>query len=306
MSNVKSFSETRNLIIFTDPGIDDSIAIREILTNVPKGINIFICPVAGNAPADITLRNARIIANERVNAIFDGTMIDTNEVEICQEYVGDDGLGGYTAKNSKLTYAPVVPLAEYKTVMDLNLPTDVIAIAPFRVISGWLTQFLLDFKPKYIKNIYIMGGCDKRNPGNMGEGDNSLEFNQYIDPTAYALFMGIATTLNQVNSTKLHIATLESCENERLDLMNYKFAPNQIDTMEQELFDIGRELAKSRGEESYFVYDLTIAWKYLMDIGVYKDSFIKKSMQLKGIDYTSTDVIMPYTVFDNPWDSKLL
>lgn len=311
MSSVESFGANkssisdypRNLIIFTDPGVDDAVAIREILTNIPDGISVFICPVAGNGPKEITMRNAQLIANDKVKAILNGSPIDSIHTELTPEYTGDDGLGDCTFfKNYVPISVPVVPLADYTSVMDIKLPTDMICIAPFKVSLEWLRQFILDSDPVLIENIYVMGGCEKA--GNMGEGDNMLEFNQYLAPEVFIDFITLAKQLTETYlTTNLHIATLESCENGLLDFMDYPIEKVEMDEMEKALFLAGKELAVQRGEQSYYVYDLTIAWKYLMDLGIYADGFIYKSHLLKGTDIFADSIIIPFVAFPNPWDS---
>lgn len=286
----------RNLIIFTDPGIDDAIAINEIMAKAPEYVQIYLCPVAGNAPHEVTFKNACRIATNRVSGIIESEAVDSVATQLDSSYAGEDGLGDCEYYRDKLYKGPIIQIEgifESKYI-NTHIPTDLMVLSPCKVPLLFLQKMVVKNCAPYIENIYIMGGCERY--GNMGE----MEFNQYLAPQYFEDFIEMCYRIQETEGTKIHIATLDACESNALDMINLDVAGLNIPEASKALFNAGKGLAVKRGESNYFIYDLTIAWKYLGDIGVYPQQFIKRSHQLKETDITTTDIIVPYVGFINP------
>lgn len=174
----------RKIIIDTDPGQDDAIAILTALGS-PDDLDIVgITTVGGNVPLDLTSKNARImceLAGRSEVPVYAGHAMPKDRPLVTAEYVhGRTGIDGADQPD------PSTPLAEGHAVdflIEQLEANDDITLCPL----GPLTNVgdLLDRRPdlaKRIDQIVLMGG------GHF-EGGNVTpvaEFNIYVDPVAAA------------------------------------------------------------------------------------------------------------------------
>lgn len=174
----------RKIIIDTDPGQDDAVAILVALAS-PDEIDVLgITCVAGNVPLDLTTRNARIVcelAGKRDVKVFAGCDRPLDRNLVTAEHVhGKTGLDGPDLPE------PTMPLADGHAVdfiidcLREHAP-GTITLCPL----GPLTNIAMALQKapdiaRRIAKIVLMGG-------GYFEGGNitpAAEFNIYVDPEA--------------------------------------------------------------------------------------------------------------------------
>jgi len=174
----------RKIIIDTDPGQDDAVAILVALAS-PEELDVLgITCVAGNVPLDLTSRNARIVcelAGKRDVKVFAGCDRPLGRALVTAEYVhGKTGLDGPDLPE------PTMPMAEGHAV-DFIIDTlrdnapGTVTLCPLGPLTNIATalQKAPDIADRIAK-IVLMGG-------GYFEGGNitpTAEFNIYVDPQA--------------------------------------------------------------------------------------------------------------------------
>ena len=175
---------SENVIIDTDPGQDDAVAILLALAS-PKEINLLgLTAVAGNVPLNLTLKNARTIcelAKMKNISIFEGCAKPLKRNLVTAEHVhGKTGLDGIILPE------PTMPIKESHAV-DFIIET--IRENPRHAITicalGPLTNIAMALKKApdiaiKIKQIILMGGAYFE----VGNITPTAEFNIYVDPEA--------------------------------------------------------------------------------------------------------------------------
>jgi len=176
----------RQLIIDTDPGQDDAVAILLALAS-PDEIEVLgITAVAGNVPLALTERNARIIcelAGRRDMPVYAGCAAPLGRRLVTAEHVhGKTGLDGPDLP------APTMPLAEGHAVDFLidtlrAAPPGRITLCPLGPLTNIATAFerAPDIIPR-VAEIVLMGGAYFE----VGNITPAAEFNIYVDPEAAA------------------------------------------------------------------------------------------------------------------------
>ncbi len=179
---------TRPIIIDTDPGQDDALAILLALASPELAVLGITC-VAGNVPLDKTTINARKVcelAGRSDTRVFAGASGPLSRTLVTAEYVhGKTGLDGYELPD------PVMPLQEQAGV---DFIVETVMNAPAQTITlcalGPLTNLglALQAEPRLgerLQEIVLMGG-------GLFEGGNTTpaaEFNIYVDPEAADMVM---------------------------------------------------------------------------------------------------------------------
>lgn len=170
----------RPIIIDTDPGQDDAVALLLALAS-PELEVLGITAVAGNVPLDLTQKNARMIcelAGRTDIPVFAGADRPLARDLVTAEYVhGKTGLDGPTLPD------PSMPLQSEHAVDFIlrTLKSRRVTLCPL----GPLTNIAMAFRrdPSIVANVeeivLMGGGCF--------EGGNvtpAAEFNIYVDPQA--------------------------------------------------------------------------------------------------------------------------
>ncbi len=171
----------RRIIIDTDPGVDDALAIFLALRSPEVKVEA-ITPVAGNVPLDFTLPNAlRLleIAGRTDIPVAAGASRPLKRRLVTAAHVhGNNGLGGVEFPLPKVKpVAETAPQLIRRLVRASPGELSIIAIGP-------LTNLALAFRadpqlPSQIRSIHIMGGS--LSGGNITP---AAEFNSYVDPEA--------------------------------------------------------------------------------------------------------------------------
>lgn len=174
----------RKIIIDTDPGQDDAVAILLALAS-PDDLEILgITAVAGNVPLPLTEKNARIVcelAGKPETLVFAGCDAPIARKLVTAEHVhGKTGLDGPTLPD------PTMPLQDQHAV-DLIIETlraeeeGTVTLCPL----GPLTNIAVALKrapdiADRIQEIVLMGGAYFE----VGNITPAAEFNIYVDPEA--------------------------------------------------------------------------------------------------------------------------
>ena len=172
---------TQKIIIDTDPGQDDAVAILLALAS-PELDVLGITAVAGNVPLELTARNARIVcelAGRTEIPVFAGCDRPLDRALVTAEHVhGETGLDG------PLLPDPQMPLQDRHAVdfiIDKVRATDDVILCPLGPLTNIATALRRapDIAPR-IKRIVLMGGAYFE----VGNITPTAEFNIYVDPAA--------------------------------------------------------------------------------------------------------------------------
>lgn len=185
---------TRKIIIDTDPGQDDAVAILLALASPELELLGLTC-VAGNVPLALTTKNARIVcelAGRPDIKVFAGCDRPLNRPLVTAEYVhGKTGLDGITLPD------PTMPIQDQHAVefiidtlrREASRSVTLVPIGPLTNIATAM-QRAPDIIPRIAEIVLMGGGCF--------EGGNvtpAAEFNIYVDPEAADIVFRAGVTL---------------------------------------------------------------------------------------------------------------
>lgn len=174
----------RKIIIDTDPGQDDAVAILLALAS-PEALEVLaLTCVAGNVPLDLTTRNARQIcelAGRPDLPVYAGCDRPLQRRLVTAEHIhGQSGLDGPTLPE------PLMPMASGDAVDVLintlrEQPSGTVTLVAIGPLTNIATALLRapDIAPA-IDEIVLMGGAHA--PG--GNVTPAAEFNIHVDPQA--------------------------------------------------------------------------------------------------------------------------
>ncbi len=185
----------RKIIIDTDPGQDDAVAILLALAS-PEDIDLLgITAVAGNVPLALTAKNARIVcelAKRPDVKVFAGCDAPLTRKLVTAEHVhGKTGLDGPQLDD------PQMPLQGQHGV-DFIIetlraePSGTVTLCPIGPLTNIATAFQRapDIIPR-IQEIVLMGGAYFE----VGNITPTAEFNIYVDPEAAKIVFGAGAPL---------------------------------------------------------------------------------------------------------------
>ncbi|MEM9350232.1 MAG: nucleoside hydrolase [Pseudomonadota bacterium] len=198
----------RKIIIDTDPGQDDAVAILLALAS-PEVELLGITAVAGNVPLALTAKNARIVcelAKRPDIPVFAGCDRPMGRDLITAEHVhGKTGLNGADLPD------PSMPLQEKHGVdfiIDTIRATDGVTICPLGPLTniGTALERAPDIAER-IEEIVLMGGAYFE----VGNITPAAEFNIYVDPEAAAkvLKSGVKVTICPLDLTHKMLTSAE-------------------------------------------------------------------------------------------------
>lgn len=201
----------RKIIIDTDPGQDDAVAILLALASPEDMTVLGITAVAGNVPLALTQKNARIVcelAGKPEIKVFAGCDRPLQRPLVTAEHVhGKTGLDGPTLPDPKM------PLEDQhavdfiiETIMQEEAGTVTLCVL------GPLTNIATAFQkePKIVarvQEIILMGGAYFE----VGNITPTAEFNIYVDPKAADIVFksGIKLTVMPLDVTHKVLVTKE-------------------------------------------------------------------------------------------------
>ncbi|MGR3758337.1 MAG: nucleoside hydrolase [Tranquillimonas sp.] len=174
----------RKIIIDTDPGQDDAVAILLALASPDELEVLGITAVAGNVPLPLTARNARIVcelAGRRDLPVFAGCDAPLKRPLVTAEHVhGKTGLDGPVLPE------PTMPLQDRHAVDFIidtlrQAPPGSVTLCPLGPLTNVAAALARapDIAPR-IAEIVLMGGAYFE----VGNITPAAEFNIYVDPEA--------------------------------------------------------------------------------------------------------------------------
>lgn len=167
------------LIIDTDPGVDDTLALRIMFLSDKLDIRL-VCSVAGNVSIDLTTVNTLYLTKKWGKAGIPVARGCASPLGVDASYVhGAGGLGGYKLppQSYKPDFEDAVE-AMYKTLKRAKQPVYLVTLGPM-TNAGMLLKKHPEIKNK-IGRIYAMI-ASKDGTGNITP---YAEFNAYCDPQA--------------------------------------------------------------------------------------------------------------------------
>lgn len=185
----------RKIIIDTDPGQDDAVAILLALAS-PEDVEVLgITAVAGNVPLPLTEKNARIVcelAGKPETKVFAGCDAPMQRKLVTAEHVhGKTGLDGPQM---------AVPTMSLQDQHGVDFIIETLRAEPSGTVTlcpiGPLTNIAVAFEraPDIIdrvQEIVLMGGAYFQ----VGNITPSAEFNIYVDPEAAKIVFGAGAPL---------------------------------------------------------------------------------------------------------------
>lgn len=181
-----SFVAPRPIIIDTDPGQDDAVALVTALGSPAELEVIGVTAVAGNVPLDLTARNARRVlelCGRREVKVYAGAARPLLRELVTAEHVhGRSGLDGHDLPEPTMPVEEV-GAAEFIVSEVMRRPERSLTICALGPLTN--IALALALEPRIatrLQSIVLMGGA-------MSEGGNvtpAAEFNIYVDPHAAA------------------------------------------------------------------------------------------------------------------------
>jgi inosine-uridine nucleoside N-ribohydrolase len=195
MEKAPTAAAPRRVIIDTDPGVDDALAILLALRSPELQVEA-ITPVAGNVPLEFTLPNALKlveIAGRTDVPVAGGARHPLVRKLITGEHVhGNNGLAGVEFPEPKIKpVAESAPEMIRKIVKANPGEISIVAVGPLTNVALALRDDP-DLAAK-IKSIVIMGGS--LSGGNVTP---AAEFNLYVDPEAARIVFDAGVPLTMV------------------------------------------------------------------------------------------------------------
>lgn len=184
-----------NIIIDTDPGVDDALALLlAMCTNLPiQGITT----VYGNASIENTTRNTLAIMDllQVQYPVYKGKSTPLNKKAILATSHGESGLCNFTVNTVMAKVAPIDAVSYLKRIVSAPEPVDIICLGPLTNLATALQQ--MPAIAAKINRLIILGGCISE-PGNITQ---YAEFNVYNDPDAWQIVLNtsISTVVIPIN-----------------------------------------------------------------------------------------------------------
>ncbi|PYX57253.1 MAG: hypothetical protein DMG76_12060 [Acidobacteria bacterium] len=258
------------VIIDTDPGVDDALALLLAMRSPEVKIEA-ITAVAGNVPLELTLPNAlRMveIAGRTDIPVAAGAKAPLVRRLVTAAYAhGENGLGGAVFPESKIR--PIAePAAQFIQQLVRRYPSDVtlITIGPLTNVATALNS-----DPELaamVKSVVMMGGS--LSGGNITP---AAEFNVYVDPEAARIVFqsGIPITMvgldvtRKTSLTEDHVRLLEAAQNP-VSQAAAKIARNAINHNREQGFLVGPNMHDSLAVAGFLDPSL-LKWKqYYVDV----------------------------------------
>ncbi|MCO8145396.1 nucleoside hydrolase [Rhodovulum tesquicola] len=203
----------RKIIIDTDPGQDDAVAILLALASPDELDVLGITAVAGNVPLALTQKNARIVcelAGRPDVPVFAGCDRPLKRALVTAEHVhGKTGLDGPVLPD------PLMPLQDAHAVEFIiqtlrREPAESVTLCPLGPLTNIATamQAAPEIVPR-IAQIVLMGGAYFE----VGNITPAAEFNIHVDPEAAEIVFGSGVPLTVMPLDVTHKALVTQARN---------------------------------------------------------------------------------------------
>lgn len=263
----------RPVIIDTDPGVDDTIALMLAKSHPELDIKA-ITPVTGNVPYRYTSENALRLA-DYLDIDCKIGMGAVNPLFIKAEDAGDihgkGGLGGYILPETDRKFDGYAWDIIRDEAIKANGELEIITLGPLTNIAITFMRYP-EIKP-LIKRIVCMGGSTYD-----GNVTPKAEFNVWVDPDACNLVFhsGVPVVMCGLDSTEHAYLTIDELKDLR-----------GKNTKVKELFDhimgfmIGRREAATEDDKLQTIYD-AITVGYVLDPSIGKTEKYYVTVETKG------------------------
>lgn len=199
----------RKVIIDTDPGQDDAVALLLALAS-PDDIDVLgITCVAGNVPLPLTHKNARIICE--VAGRTDVPVFAGRAAPLSRPLVTAEEVHGKTGLDGPELFEPTLPLQDQDGVAFIidtlrREPAGSVTLCPLGPLSNIAAAFQAapDIMER-VQEIVLMGGAYFE----VGNVTPAAEFNIYVDPEAADIVLksGIQITMMPLDVTHKALTT---------------------------------------------------------------------------------------------------
>jgi len=251
----------KRVIIDTDPGIDDALALLLALQS-PELEIVAITTVSGNVPVDSATRNIFTVLSlvpsiEKPPVARGASRPLKKDPFFATHFHGDDGLGELhrfcDASGNPRYASPATTLSDGDAVHEIlhqlsinSEPITVISLGPLTNIASAIEKDRVTMKK--IDRIVLMGGAVGV-PGNMTP---VAEFNIYFDPHAASVVFNSGIPLTVVGLDVTHQVRLTK------DMVTKALASRQT-VVNQFIYDCTEKLfafvEEHEGEESFPLHD---------------------------------------------------
>ena len=199
----------RKIIIDTDPGQDDAVAILLALASPDELDVLGITAVAGNVPLPLTQKNTRIVcelAGKTDTLVFAGCDAPLSRKLVTAEHVhGKTGLDGPQMAD------PTMPLQDQHGVNFIietlrTQDADTVTLCPLGPLTNIATAFNnAPYIIEKVQEIVLMGGAYFQ----VGNITPAAEFNIYVDPEAAKIVFdsGVKITVMPLDVTHKALTT---------------------------------------------------------------------------------------------------
>jgi purine nucleosidase len=266
----------RKIIIDTDPGQDDAVAILLALAS-PEIEVLGITAVAGNVPLALTQKNARIVcelAGRPDIRVFAGCDAPLSRPLVTAEHVhGKTGLDGPQMAD------PMMPLQDQHGVDFIietlrTEPAGTVTLVPVGPLTNIATAFLRapDIIPR-VQEIVLMGGAYFE----VGNITPAAEFNIYVDPEAADIVFrsGVDLVVMPLDVTHKALTT-------RARVEGFRALPGRVGPAVASWTDFFERFDKEKyGSEGAPLHDpCTVAWLLRPDL--FTGRHINVEIELEG------------------------
>lgn len=254
----------KKIIIDTDPGCDDALALMLMFQSRAFDIKA-VTTVAGNSTIEKVTRNAQTILdliNERNVAIYSGKTKPIRRNLVTAVVHGESGLDGVNVNQTKYRLTNNADERIIELVKGNPRKITLLALGP---LSNIARAFIKEPKlPDQIKEMVIMGGAINV-CGNM---NRVAEFNMFVDPEA-------AEIVFQTDVRKVLIP-LDVCNQVIIPITDFEILKKSIlyRPIKTMMKNFAFELEKDVGVQGVLVYDAVAAY-YLIN---------PEAFQLKPMD----------------------
>jgi pyrimidine-specific ribonucleoside hydrolase len=268
--NPAAAARPSRVIIDTDPGVDDALALLLAMRSPELKIEA-ITAVAGNVPLELTLPNAlRMVevADRTDIPVAAGAKAPLMRRLVTAAYAhGENGLGGAVFPEPKIK--PVVePAAQLIRQIVRQYPGEVTLI-PVGPLTNIATALNLDPElAGMVQGIVMMGGS--LSGGNITP---AAEFNAYVDPEAARIVFqsGIPITMVGLDATRKtsltedHVRMLEASQNP-VSQAAAKIGRNAINHHREQGFLVGPNMHDSLAVAGFLDPSLLTLKEYYVDV----------------------------------------
>ncbi|MDA9472207.1 ribonucleoside hydrolase RihC [Enterococcus sp. 5H] len=272
----------RPIIIDTDPGIDDAVALSIALNHPDLDVKL-LTTVAGNVNVTKTTENTLKLVSFFDKQVPVAKGCDKPlliQLEDSADIHGESGMDGYDFPQ---TFLKTLNMHAVEAMKDCILKsTEPITLVPIAALTNIALLFSMYPETKQnIKEIIMMGGSLSR-----GNTNTSAEFNTYVDPHAAQIVFQSGIPLTMVGLDVTSTAVLTKNETEQIKEFG------KVGEMFYSLFQHYRGGSLQTGLKMHDV----CAIAYLTDPGLFtvQETFVEVALDGPAAGATVADLKMKY------------